>query len=184
MEHTDEDHVMSADQIVAELGEMGIDAERRSIYPDIDEINKVLYMLDQGCTMEDAEADLEDPELAEETQTIVYKDLGRKIKGYYARRHKYDLLDLRLLAECAYSSRFLTESQSNHLIDDVIKLIAEGNQQQRLIDDYDDHELSGDWKGHRELHILPDWLLIYYIQDDTLVLNLSRTGTHSDLFKK
>ena len=49
---------------------------------------------------------------------------------------------------------------------------------------YDDHELSGDWKGHRELHILPDWLLIYYIQDDTLVLNLSRTGTHSDLFKK
>ena len=71
-----------------------------------------------------------------------------------------------------------------NLIDDVIKLIAEGNQQQRLIDDYDDHELSGDWKGHRELHILPDWLLIYYIQDDTLVLNLSRTGTHSDLFKK
>jgi addiction module RelE/StbE family toxin len=54
----------------------------------------------------------------------------------------------------------------------------------RLIDDYDDHELSGDWKGHRELHILPDWLLIYYIQDDTLVLNLSRTGTHSNLFKK
>lgn len=71
-----------------------------------------------------------------------------------------------------------------NLIDDVIKLIAEGNQQQRLIDGYDDHELSGDWKGHRELHILPDWLLIYYIQDDTLVLNLSRTGTHSDLFKK
>ena len=71
-----------------------------------------------------------------------------------------------------------------NLIDDVIKLIAEGNQQQRLIDGYDDHELSGDWKGHRELHILPDWLLIYYIQDDTLVLNLSRAGTHSDLFKK
>ena len=71
-----------------------------------------------------------------------------------------------------------------NLIDDVIKLIAEGNQQQRLIDDYDDHELSGDWKGHRELHILPDLLLIYHIQDDTLVLNLSRTGTHSDLFKK
>ena len=70
------------------------------------------------------------------------------------------------------------------LIDDVIKLIAKGDQQQRLIDDYDDHELSGDWKGHRELHILPDWLLIYYTQDDTLVLNLSRTGTHSDLFKK
>ena len=70
------------------------------------------------------------------------------------------------------------------LLDDVIKLIAKGDQQQKLIEDYDDHELSGDWKGHRELHILPDWLLVYYILDDTLVLNLSRTGTHSDLFKK
>ena len=132
MEHTDEDHVMSADQIVAELGEMGIDAERRSIYPDIDEINKVLYMLDQGCTMEEAEKDLKDPELAEEANTIVYKDLGRKIKGYYARRHKYDLLDLRLLAECAYSSRFLTESQSNHLIDDVICEYASEHQKEKI----------------------------------------------------
>ncbi len=71
-----------------------------------------------------------------------------------------------------------------NLIDDVIKLIAKGDQQQKLIEEYDDHELSGDWNGHRELHILPDWLLIYYIEDDTLVLNLSRTGTHSDIFKK
>lgn len=70
------------------------------------------------------------------------------------------------------------------LIDDVIRLIAKGDEQQKLIEEYDDHELSGDWKGHRELHIAPDWLLIYYIEDDVLVLNLSRTGTHSDLFKK
>jgi len=59
-----------------------------------------------------------------------------------------------------------------------------GDQQQKLIDDYDDHELGGDWKGHRELHVLADWLLIYYLEDDVLVLTLSRTGTHSDLFKK
>ena len=68
------------------------------------------------------------------------------------------------------------------LLDDVITLIAKGDQQQKLINEYNDHELSGEWKGHRELHILPDWLLIYYVQDDILVLNLSRTGTHSDLF--
>ena len=55
-----------------------------------------------------------------------------------------------------------------NLIDDVIKLIAKGNQQQRLIDEYDDHELNGEWKGHRELHILTDWILIYYIQDSCL----------------
>ena len=46
------------------------------------------------------------------------------------------------------------------------------------------HDLSGDWVGHRECHILPDWLLIYRIEDDVLVLTLARTGTHSDLFDK
>ena len=47
-----------------------------------------------------------------------------------------------------------------------------------------DHELSGDWTGHRECHILPDWLLVYRIEDEVLVLTLTRTGTHSDLFGK
>ena len=47
-----------------------------------------------------------------------------------------------------------------------------------------DHDLSGDWVGHRECHILPDWLLIYRIEDDVLVLTLARTGLHSDLFGK
>ena len=70
------------------------------------------------------------------------------------------------------------------LLDEVIRLIAQGSQEQQLKDRYDDHELGGDWKGHRELHVLPDWLLIYYLEDDILVLTLSRTGTHSDLFKK
>ena len=47
-----------------------------------------------------------------------------------------------------------------------------------------DHELSGNWVGYRECHIQPDWLLIYYIENDVLVLTLARTGTHSDLFKE
>lgn len=70
------------------------------------------------------------------------------------------------------------------LLDDVIRLIAKGDQQQRLMEDYDDHELSGDWKGHRELHVLSDWLLVYYLEENVLVLTLSRTGTQSDIFKK
>ena len=45
-----------------------------------------------------------------------------------------------------------------------------------------DHPLSGDWAGYREFHIQPDWLLIYHIEDNVLVLTLTRTGTHSDLF--
>ncbi len=47
-----------------------------------------------------------------------------------------------------------------------------------------DHALTGNWVGHRECHILPDWLLIYRIEDDVLVLTLARTGSHSDLFGK
>lgn len=45
-----------------------------------------------------------------------------------------------------------------------------------------DHAISGNWVGHRECHITPDWLLIYKIDNDILVLTLTRTGTHSDLF--
>ncbi len=45
-----------------------------------------------------------------------------------------------------------------------------------------DHPLTGDWAHHRECHIAPDWLLIYQIHENVLVLELTRTGTHSDLF--
>ncbi len=47
---------------------------------------------------------------------------------------------------------------------------------------YKDHSLVGNWKGHRECHIEPDWLLIYYIQNDVLVLTLTATGSHSEVF--
>ena len=45
-----------------------------------------------------------------------------------------------------------------------------------------DHYLTGNYKGRKECHIAPDWLLIYEIYEDELYLD--RTGTHSDLFKK
>ena len=45
-----------------------------------------------------------------------------------------------------------------------------------------DHELKGNWKNHRELHIESDWLLIYQKIEDLLILELTRTGSHSDLF--
>lgn len=48
---------------------------------------------------------------------------------------------------------------------------------------YKDHSLGGNYKGHRECHIQPDWLLIYLIEDDILTLTLVDTGTHADLFK-
>lgn len=61
----------------------------------------------------------------------------------------------------------------------VIAMLAEGK---KLPTEYRDHALAGNWVGHRECHIEPDWLLVYYIEDDILVLTLTRTGTHSDLF--
>ena len=47
---------------------------------------------------------------------------------------------------------------------------------------YRDHPLRGTWKGYREVHIEPDWLLIYRVRGDEL--HLVRTGSHADLFKK
>ena len=67
------------------------------------------------------------------------------------------------------------------LLKKIISQLANGVQ---LDEKYRDHDLSGDWKGHRECHIQPDWLLVYRIEDDVLTLTLSRTGTHSDLISK
>lgn len=67
------------------------------------------------------------------------------------------------------------------LLDDVIRALSRG---ETLPEKYKDHALVGDWIGHRECHIQPDWLLVYRIDDDVLVLTLARTGTHSDLFNK
>ncbi len=47
---------------------------------------------------------------------------------------------------------------------------------------YKDHALTGNYEGHRECHINPDWLLIYKIEKTILTLTLTRTGSHSDLF--
>ncbi|MFA7185810.1 MAG: type II toxin-antitoxin system YafQ family toxin [Victivallales bacterium] len=61
----------------------------------------------------------------------------------------------------------------------VINQLAEGKE---LPPQNRDHALTGNYIGFRECHIAPDWLLIYLITDETLVLTLTRTGSHSDLF--
>lgn len=63
----------------------------------------------------------------------------------------------------------------------VVALLADGSD---LPSVYCDHALTGNWKGFRELHIAPDWLLVYRIYDQQLILSLTRTGTHSDIFSK
>lgn len=61
----------------------------------------------------------------------------------------------------------------------IIDVLASGD---TLDAKYKDHELTGNYKGTRECHIEPDWLLIYEIHEDVLILLLSRLGSHSNLF--
>ena len=67
------------------------------------------------------------------------------------------------------------------LLDEVIMLLRE---RKPLPQKYNDHPLTGNWAGHRDCHIQPDWLLIYRIDNDALILTATRTGSHSDIFQK
>ena len=69
-------------------------------------------------------------------------------------------------------------------INEMQEVITMLSNEQPLPEKYRDHALinSGDYKYMRECHIEPDWLLIYKVHHDTLVLKLIRTGSHSDLF--
>jgi mRNA interferase YafQ len=78
--------------------------------------------------------------------------------------------DLKRIEKRGYNIELLTVT---------IKKLAEG---EVLGESYQDHPLKGEFKGCRECHIAPDWLLVYEIMDDILILYLIRTGTHADLF--
>jgi len=73
--------------------------------------------------------------------------------------------------------RVKKQGKKPSLLREVVDLLIAG---EPLPEKYSDHTLGGNWKGHRELHIKPDWLLIYRVEDDVLILE--RTGSHSELF--
>lgn len=64
-------------------------------------------------------------------------------------------------------------------LEDILNILIVG---EKLPEKNKDHDLVGNLIGFRECHITPDWLLIYYIQNDRLVLVCARTGSHSDLY--
>ena len=78
--------------------------------------------------------------------------------------------DLKLIKKRGYDTKLLKE---------VIDILSKG---EKLEEKYKDHYLQGNYSGFKECRIKPDWLLVYKIEDNVLVLTLSRTGTHSDLF--
>lgn len=65
------------------------------------------------------------------------------------------------------------------LLEEVVNRLA---MREPLDEKYRDHQLAGYYGGFRECHIAPDWLLVYRINEEELLLLLFRTGTHSDLF--
>lgn len=76
--------------------------------------------------------------------------------------------------------RIVRRGYDVRLMETVIELLAA---QTDLPPKYHDHRLvSGRYAGCRECHITPDWLLIYKVKNDELVLYVARTGTHSDVF--
>ena len=64
-------------------------------------------------------------------------------------------------------------------LEKIVELLAN---EVPLPEQFKDHNLSGNYNGFRECHIAPDWLFIYQVNNNELVLVLSRTGSHSDLF--
>jgi predicted DNA-binding transcriptional regulator YafY len=125
MRYSDANHVVSANELVGYLQECGISAERRSIYKDIEEINKALlltqrdgYGIPRAETVEEAEELLQD----DKEKTIIY-DSHRK--GFYVRKRHYKVDDIRLLAECVYSAKFIDEKRAKRLANVVCDLVSE-----------------------------------------------------------
>jgi len=121
IQNTDENHPMDATKIAVNLsGKYGIAAERRSIYKDINDINKAIIAFENGITISEAEQWLE-ADTDDEEKFIVY-DTARK--GYYVRSRNYDVNDIRLLAECVYSAKFLEKSQTEFLVDFLCRNVS------------------------------------------------------------
>ena len=66
------------------------------------------------------------------------------------------------------------------LLENVIDTLA---RREPLPAQHRDHALAGSFRNHRECHITPDWLLIYQVKEDTLILSLARLGSHAKLFQ-
>lgn len=119
MRNSDENHTVTAEDIVGHLMECGIYAERRSIYRDIDEINKAMLIVEEDMTVKEAEQAIAE----DESEKLIVYDKHKK--GFYLRQRHYDINDIRLLAECIYSAKFLAEGQAKRLANVVCEFVSE-----------------------------------------------------------
>ena len=91
------------------------------------------------------------------------------------------------MREFKYSSRFKRDyklckkrGRDMQKMQDVLLILASG---ETIPEKYKDHPLKSNWKGYRDIHIEPDWILIYKLEGNNIIL-LAATGTHSDILEK
>lgn len=127
LKHTDENNTRSANIIAAYLEDRGISAERRSIYRDIEDINRIMLMFQEDIDLDEVDAMFEeakasgDEEALNDLKTVLY---DKKKKGFYVRQRKFEVADMRLLAECVYAAKFIAEGQAKRLVDVICEFVS------------------------------------------------------------
>lgn len=126
---TDENHLMDAQKLIDELDEYGIEAERRSIYRDIEAANAACWLLDERrfddrLTIDDALAAIED-DTDDEEKAIVYVSKSKTDRGFYFKKRKFDYQEIRLIAESIYTAKFLSETEADRLADVLRDYVSE-----------------------------------------------------------
>lgn len=121
LRNSDENHVVSSADIVGYLQELGIDAERRSIYKDIEEINKAIWILENDSDLDELQ-DYVVKGYYDDEKLIVYDNSK---KGFYIRQRKYDSSDIRLISECIYSSKYISQKEAERLVDIMKDFISD-----------------------------------------------------------
>ncbi len=91
-----------------------------------------------------------------------------------------------MIYEVKFTTRFKKDlkavQKQGKNVDKLFDVVEKLANDEELLPKQHDHDLTGDYVGFRECHIEPDWLLIYKKNKTALILFLSRTGSHSDLF--
>lgn len=122
LRNSDENNVVTGKEIEGYLQETcKIYAERRSIYKDIEEINEVNWMLENDADIYEAEEAIESDEYDEE-KLIIY---DKHKKGFKIKQRHFQLDDIRLLAECVNSAKFISRSQTERLIGVLSEFVSE-----------------------------------------------------------
>ena len=142
LRQSDENHVVSAENIVGYLEETcGIYAERRSIYRDIEEINKAMLIVEEEIDVHEAEERIAE----DESEKLVVYDKSKK--GFYVRQRHYQPQDIRLLAECVYSAKFLSAGQAERLANVVCEFVSEAQAKEIRHDAFLTDRVKTDNKG-------------------------------------